>query len=202
MPGKILPLPPSLSDHRANRNYAPCVKYGWGHWSVTSGQSFPHCQHWKCALWFMAIAFACRTRSCLQLHLVDSLTLAWSFSLQSLISALDIPDWCVWFCCLSAKNSSSNCLMRLFREIWRWFLYSSHLPLPLLALHTLAFWDCHSSPLFTSAQCNKGKRLTRQILLLMILLWQHSPWGGSQSKLRSICPDFSVTALVYVYLPM
>lgn len=51
---------------------------GREHRSVTSGQSFPHCRHWKIALWFMSVAFACRTGSCLQLYLVD-LTLAWSF---------------------------------------------------------------------------------------------------------------------------
>lgn len=53
------------------------VRNGREHRSVTSGQSFPHCRHWKIALWFMSVVFACRTGSCLQLYLVD-LTLAWS----------------------------------------------------------------------------------------------------------------------------
>lgn len=157
---------------------------GGEHWSVTSGQSCPHRQCWKIALWFMSAAFACRTGSCLQLYSVD-LTLAWSFYSQSLISTLDAPGWCVWYCGFSADNSSGTCLILHFRETWEHFFRPSCLKLPPPAHRTIASRGCRSLPLCTFARSHRDATdlntevwLHFRILPFVLLFWHSSPWGG------------------------
>lgn len=156
-----------------------------GHWGVTSGQSSPHCKHWKIALWLMSVAFACRIGSCLQLYLVD-LTLAWSFYSQPLIYPLDAPGWRVWYCDLADSNWGT-CLALHFRvgDLGA-FLFLSCLKLPPPSHPTIASQGFHNPPLSTFATSSSGvtslsteKPATFQNLAVDdFILSLYAPWGG------------------------
>lgn len=188
MPGKILPSPPPLTDHRASGNYSPRVEL----WLRT-----PKRDKWPDVLALPALG----ERS---LIYVSSLCSQNSELFATPFGQLDTglkllfaaaAHLCTW-------HSRLVCLLLLplsKRRAQLGLVFDASLQRDLetvpasLPPAVAPFSSPHTRflgfPQFTYAPCNRMKGLTTaqrgwlnfQILLWMILLWHHSPWGGRQS---------------------